>query len=815
MRVLVEQRTYVKRVIVGTPIASIREAGIVDSDATLAIVLANSVDSAEVINLIDSAYVQARQVDLQRDSSFVTGILDSSLGALTNSIIPHIDSSIDLGSPTKKFRRLYLSGNTIVLGDLTLGDESGTFVIRDSSGTISAVNLDGNTTSDLAEGSNLYYTRARFDSALNDTISDSAIRSKFSASGDISYDSSTGQFSLDVETVYTQANFESDLSLSLNATNGISYDSSNHKLSLINTGVDSGIVGSSTQIPILTINAQGRIDAVSTAITLDSSTAINLIDSSYVRFRQITYNTSDFTDSAYVIAQINNLIDGAPGTLDTLNEIAAALNDDDSAYNTLIGLIATKTDFDSADAITLIDSAYIQARQQLVDSASIIQLVDSTYVQARQITYTTADFTDSAYVTGLPVSTFTNDANYLDSTSVQGVIDSSYIQARQTTYDFLDSSEAIALIDSAYIQTRQITYNTSDFTDSAYVTAQINALIAGAPGTLDTLDEIAAALNDDDSAYGTLVGLINAKSDVDSIGSLSNVTYGVPSEGQILKYDSATSKFILSADTGGIDSAYLEANSLDSERTINLIRNNALFVDSAYIELNSLDSERTIALIDSSYVNARVQDLTGDEFTFTLVDSGAIAGPRIVLDRNSASPADSDALADIEFRGRNSADSNIQYGKIATFINNATANNEFGEMQFIVPQSGFQRVKMKLNSQGIVLDNSESVVFSDDSNSQLLSPGNYTANHVLTLPDSSGIIATRNHITTLIDSAYVQRRQSDVDTGFTLDFADSAGNLLVALPITQAASIATGAAIGFGNSVRVLDKDSAEVIIQL
>ena len=831
MRVLVEQRTYVKRVIVGTPIASVREAGIVDSDATLAIVLANSIDSAEVINLIDSAYVQARQVDLQRDSSFVTGILDSSLGALTNSIIPHIDSSIDLGSPTKKFRRLYLSGNTIVLGDLTLGDESGTFVIRDSSGTISAVNLDGNTTSDLAEGSNLYYTRARFDSALNDTISDSAIRSKFSASGDISYDSSTGQFSLDVETVYTQANFESDLSLSLNATNGISYDSSNHKLSLINTGVDSGIVGSSTQIPILTINAQGRIDAVSTAITLDSSTAINLIDSSYVRSRQITYNTSDFTDSAYVIAQINNLIDGAPGTLDTLNEIAAALNDDDSAYNTLIGLIATKTDFDSADAIALIDSAYvqlrqtpqdfayssltgtptiptfgtdfvdsayvestidsayIQARQQLVDSASIVQLVDSTYVQARQITYTTADFTDSAYVTGLPVSTFTNDANYLDSTSVQGVIDASYIQARQTTYDFLDSSEAIALIDSAYVHTRQITYNTSDFADSAYVTAQINALIAGAPGTLDTLDEIAAALNDDDSAYGTLVGLINAKSDVDSIGSLSNVTYGVPSEGQILKYDSATSKFILSADTGGIDSAYLEAN--------------------------SLDSERTISLIDSSYVNARVQDLTGDEFTFTLVDSGAIAGPRIVLDRNSSSPADSDALANIEFRGRNSADSSIQYGKIATFINNATANAEVGEMQFIIKQSGFERVKMKLNSQGIVLDNSESIVFSDDSNSQLLSPGNYTADHVLTLPDSSGIIATRNHITTLIDSAYVQRRQSDVETGFSLDFADSVGTVLVSLPIVQAASIATGAVVGFGNSVTLLDKDSAEVIIQL
>ena len=236
---------------------------------------------------------------------------------------------------------------------------------------------------------------------------------------------------------------------------------------------------------------------------------------------------------------------------------------------------------DSAATIALIDSAYVQSRQTAVgssgtDSATVISLIDSAHVQLRQ---TPQDFSYSS-LTGTPslVSDFTNDANYLDSTTVTGVIDAAYIQSNQTTYDFLDSTEAIALIDSAYIQARQITY-----ADSSYVTAQINALIDGAPGTLDTLNEIAAALNDDDSAYSTLVGLINAKSDLDSANVSSIIT-------------------------NNVDSAYIQLRQttydfLDSSEVISLI-------DSAYIQLRQttydfLDSSEVISLIDSAYVQLR------------------------------------------------------------------------------------------------------------------------------------------------------------------------------------------------------------------
>jgi len=78
---------------------------------------------------------------------------------------------------------------------------------------------------------------------------------------------------------------------------------------------------------------------------------------------------------------------------------------------------------DSANAIKLIDSAYVQARQAFgagIDSADIIQLIDSAYVNARVAS--------------------------VDSASVTALIDSAYVNARLNRSLFLDSAEAINLI---------------------------------------------------------------------------------------------------------------------------------------------------------------------------------------------------------------------------------------------------------------------------------------------------------------------------------------------------------------------------------
>ena len=53
-------------------------------------------------------------------------------------------------------------------------------------------------------------------------------------------------------------------------------------------------------------------------------------------------NTTQIATTAYVQTEITDLIDAAPGTLDTLNELAAAINDDANYNTTLTTALATK-----------------------------------------------------------------------------------------------------------------------------------------------------------------------------------------------------------------------------------------------------------------------------------------------------------------------------------------------------------------------------------------------------------------------------------------------------------------------------------------
>lgn len=84
-------------------------------------------------------------------------------------LVPTTDSTYDLGSPTKKWKELYLSGNTIFLGNVVIKDNAGTLSALDSAnGNPVAFSLSANTTDNLSEGSsNLYFTNARADSRID------------------------------------------------------------------------------------------------------------------------------------------------------------------------------------------------------------------------------------------------------------------------------------------------------------------------------------------------------------------------------------------------------------------------------------------------------------------------------------------------------------------------------------------------------------------------------------------------------------------------------------------------------------------------
>jgi sugar lactone lactonase YvrE len=309
-------------------------------------------------------------------------IVAAGLASVGGHIVPETDSTYDLGDSSKKFRDLYLSGNSIYLGDnLILRNDGGVFKATDSSNTAINISLTANTTSDLAEGNNLYYTTTRSDSDF-------------------------------------------DVRLTTKTADNLSEGSTN--LYFTNARVDARV-------------DSAYVQARQTAGGNDSATTIALIDSAYVQARQTTTDLTNYRTvtqiESMIDSNVNAVIDAAPGALDTLNELAAALGDDANFSTTVTNSIAEK--IDSAQAIAIIDSAYVQARQttyDFLDSAETIALIDSAYVTARAGTGT-----DSATVSAIIVAD----------------VDSAYVQARQTAGGGgNDSATTIALIDSDYIKSR-------------------------------------------------------------------------------------------------------------------------------------------------------------------------------------------------------------------------------------------------------------------------------------------------------------------------------------------------------------------------
>jgi len=339
----------------------------------------------------------------------------------------------------------------------------------------------------------------------------------------------------------------------------------------------------------------------------DSATVLGLVDSAHVQLRQdyaygsltgvpnvldsadvsLIAGSSAGVDSAYVTTQIDALIDGAPGALNTLNELAAAINDDSQAYNTLLSLVNTK--IDSADAITLITTT-----------------VDSAYVQLSAI--------------GLPYSSLTGAPTLLDSALAQSLID-----ATAQTQDIADivgaegnSGEFLKSLGGG----NATWVNISTVVDSAYV----HALLIGAPTILDSADVLLIA-GDAGTDSATVLGLIDsahvqlrqdyayasltgAPTTLDSAlaQSLIDATAQVLDITDIVGSSGTSGEFLKSLGGGNaewinistvVDSAYVHAlligapNILDSA-DVSLIAGDA-----------GTDSATVLGLIDSAHVQLR------------------------------------------------------------------------------------------------------------------------------------------------------------------------------------------------------------------
>ena len=153
----------------------------------------------------------------------------------------------------------------------------------------------------------------------------------------------------------------------------------------------------------------------------------------------------------------------------------------------------------------------------------------------------------------------------------------------------------------------------------------------------------------------------------------------------------------------GSSGAYIDLKSPSSDDfdlrlitfgSVTEIRSDDLHIQSAARE-NYIDATANGA-VNLYYDNVKKLETTADGVTITSTDDGAVDAPILTLFRDSASPADSDDIGQINFKGKNDAAQDVDYGLIIAEINDASDGTESGELQFVHIHGGSGVTPMQL-----------------------------------------------------------------------------------------------------------------------
>ena len=115
----------------------------------------------------------------------------------------------------------------------------------------------------------------------------------------------------------------------------------------LKTGVSGAVqlfydTGSATSVKLATASTGVAVTGIVTATSFTGNLTGNLLGTPTAPTAAANTNTTQVATTAYVQTELTDLINGAPGTLDTLNELAAAINDDANYNSTLTTALATK-----------------------------------------------------------------------------------------------------------------------------------------------------------------------------------------------------------------------------------------------------------------------------------------------------------------------------------------------------------------------------------------------------------------------------------------------------------------------------------------
>ena len=140
---------------------------------------------------------------------------------------------------------------------------------------------------------------------------------------------------------------------------------------LTGIGVDYNAIASASTAAVTSANSYtdseiSGLDLDFTSELVSASAAAVISANSYTDSELLTIDLSSTIQTASAAA-VNYLIDSAPGTLDTLNELSAALNDDPNFYSTIASVYLTQS---NASSIYLTQSSASTTYEKLIPYSS-------------------------------------------------------------------------------------------------------------------------------------------------------------------------------------------------------------------------------------------------------------------------------------------------------------------------------------------------------------------------------------------------------------------------------------------------------------
>jgi hypothetical protein len=216
---------------------------------------------------------------------------------------------------------------------------------------------------------------------------------------------------------------------------------------------------------------------------------------------------------------ISNLIDGAPAALDTLNELAAAINDDASYAATITTALGLKAPLASPSltGTPLAPTAAVDTNTtQIATTAFAKKEADDAEAAAATDATTKVAAEAALRVSGDAASVATAAT---DATTKANAAQAAAIAAAATDATTkADAAQAAAIAAAATAAGSALTsaIATEVTNRNTAITNAVDGLVDGAPALLNTLNELAAAINDDANYTTTITTALGTKAPLDS-----------------------------------------------------------------------------------------------------------------------------------------------------------------------------------------------------------------------------------------------------------------------------------------------------------